>query len=109
MSVGIVMLVHTALDRAGQAARHWAAGGCPVVIHVDKSVERTTYKKFVAALADVPNVEFSAWHGIGASGGHGASSPPRKPRQSKCFQTFHLYAMSIWLRHPVCHCALLKN
>ena len=62
MSVGIVMLVHTALDRAGQAARHWAAGGCPVVIHVDKSVERTTYKKFVAALADVPNVEFSARH-----------------------------------------------
>ena len=35
MSVGIVMLVHTALDRAEQAARLWAAGGCPVVIHVD--------------------------------------------------------------------------
>jgi hypothetical protein len=59
MSVGIVMLVHTALDRAEQAARHWAAGGCPVVIHVDKSVERATYNKFCAALADVPHVEFS--------------------------------------------------
>lgn len=62
MSVGIVMLVYTALDRAEQAARHWAAGGCPVVIHVDKIVERKTYNDFVAALADVPNVEFSVRH-----------------------------------------------
>ena len=46
MSVGIVMLVHTALDRAEQAARHWAASGCPVVIHVDKSVPTTIYKTF---------------------------------------------------------------
>lgn len=60
MSVGIVMLVHTALDRAEQAARHWAAGGCPVVIHCDKIVNTKTYNAFVAALADVPNVEFSA-------------------------------------------------
>jgi hypothetical protein len=59
MSVGIVMLVHTALDRAEEAARHWAAGGCPVVIHVDKMVERATYNKFVKALADVPSIEFS--------------------------------------------------
>jgi hypothetical protein len=60
VSVGIVMLVHTALDRAEQAARHWAAGGCPVVIHCDKIVDSKTYNAFVAALADVPNVEFSA-------------------------------------------------
>ncbi|MDG1473238.1 MAG: beta-1,6-N-acetylglucosaminyltransferase [Ascidiaceihabitans sp.] len=59
MSVGIVMLVHTALDRAEQAARHWAAGGCPVVIHCDKLVDSKTYNAFVASLSDVPNVEFS--------------------------------------------------
>lgn len=59
MSVGILMLVHTALDRAEQAARHWAAAGCPVVIHVDKMVERKIYNKFVSALADVPTIEFS--------------------------------------------------
>ena len=29
MSVGIVMLVHTALNRAEQAARHWASGWLP--------------------------------------------------------------------------------
>lgn len=60
MSVGIVMLVHTALDRAEQAARHWAAGGCPVVIHCDKLVPSKTFNAFVAALSDVPNVEFSS-------------------------------------------------
>ena len=59
MSVGIVMLVHTALDRAEQAARHWAAGGCPVVIHCDRLVDNKTYNAFVTSLSDVPNVEFS--------------------------------------------------
>lgn len=60
MSVGIVMLVHTALDRAEQAARHWAAGGCPVVIHCDISVPKKTFNAFVSALSNVPNVEFSS-------------------------------------------------
>ena len=59
MSVGIVMLVHTALGRAEQVARHWAAAGCPVVIHVDKSVPRQTHDAFVQALADVPALVFS--------------------------------------------------
>ncbi|MEO0380336.1 MAG: beta-1,6-N-acetylglucosaminyltransferase [Pseudomonadota bacterium] len=59
MSVGIVMLVHTALDRAEQAARHWAMGGCPVVIHVDAMVSRQAYTAFVDALKDVPTVLFS--------------------------------------------------
>ena len=53
------MLVHTALGRAEQAARHWAAAGCPVVIHVDKGVARATYERFVASLSDVKSVEFS--------------------------------------------------
>ena len=59
MSVGVVMLVHTALGRAEQVARHWSAAGCPVVIHVDRSVPRKTYDSFVRALADVPTVRFS--------------------------------------------------
>ena len=59
MSVGIVMLVHTALGRAEQVARHWSAAGCPVVIHVDKSVPKRTHDAFVAALANAPNVAFS--------------------------------------------------
>lgn len=59
MSVGIVMLVHTALDRAEQAARHWAAGGCPVVIHVDAAVPHQVFSMFSQALSDVPCVRFS--------------------------------------------------
>ena len=56
------MLVHTAFDRAEQLARHWSAAGCPLVIHVDKSVIREEYNNFVKALSDVPDVRFSKRH-----------------------------------------------
>ncbi|GAA6180804.1 beta-1,6-N-acetylglucosaminyltransferase [Shimia sp. NS0008-38b] len=62
MSVGILMLVHTALDRAEQVARHWTTYGCPVVIHVDASVKPKAYKKFVHALSDVADVRFCKRH-----------------------------------------------
>lgn len=62
MTVGIVMLVHTALDRAEQVARHWTAGGCPVVIHVDRSVSKKVYNKFVSSLADDTQILFSKRH-----------------------------------------------
>ena len=58
MSVGIVMLVHTALHRAEQVARHWASNGCPVVIHCDKFVDRKTYQAFVQNLSDVKEISF---------------------------------------------------
>ncbi|MDF1802469.1 beta-1,6-N-acetylglucosaminyltransferase [Thalassovita sp.] len=61
-TVGIIMLVHTALGRAEQVARHWAGGGCPVVIHVDRKVGRQTYNAFVKSLADLPDVRFSRRH-----------------------------------------------
>lgn len=59
MSFGVVMLVHTALDRAEQVARHWSNAGCPVVIHVDKSVDRKTFKSFEKSFSDHENVAFS--------------------------------------------------
>ncbi len=59
MSVGFVMLCHTALHRAVQVARHWAKRDCPVVIHVDRSVSRHSYEKFVRALSGLENVRFS--------------------------------------------------
>jgi hypothetical protein len=62
MSVGFLMLCHTALDRAAQVARHWASHDCPVVIHVDAKVRKGAYQKLVADLADLPNVRFSARH-----------------------------------------------
>jgi hypothetical protein len=62
MSVGIVMLVHTALGRAEQVARHWAAAGCPVVIHVDKSVSKKTYDAFVRSMSDLKSTRFCTRH-----------------------------------------------
>ena len=59
MNVGVVMLVHTALDRAEQSIRHWISGGCPIVVHVDKKVGPTAYAKFVEALSDLKTVHFS--------------------------------------------------
>ncbi len=59
MSVGFVMLCHTALDRAAEVARHWAERECPVVIHVDKRVTKPVYDKLIADLADLGNIRFS--------------------------------------------------
>ncbi|MDE4134335.1 beta-1,6-N-acetylglucosaminyltransferase [Phaeobacter sp. QD34_3] len=61
-TVGIVMLVHTALDRAAQVARHWAAGGCPVVIHVDRKVPQAAYRGFRDGLAQDQLISFSTRH-----------------------------------------------
>ncbi|AGI69997.1 hypothetical protein OAN307_c46480 [Octadecabacter antarcticus 307] len=62
MSVGVIMLVHNAFDRAEQVIRHWSAAGCPVVIHVDKNVKFTVYDAFVKSVADLPDVLFSERH-----------------------------------------------
>ncbi|MCX7286941.1 MAG: glycosyl transferase [Rhodobacterales bacterium] len=59
MTLGVVMLCHTALDRAAQVARHWAVNGCPVVIHLDRRVPDSDQKALVAALADLPDIRFS--------------------------------------------------
>lgn len=58
-SVGIVMLVHTAFDRAEQVIRHWVQGGCPVVVHVDLTVPKPAFLAFQAALSDLKSVRFS--------------------------------------------------
>ena len=62
MSMGFVMLVHEALHRAEEVARHWATRDCPVVIHVDKRVNRNEHHAFVQSLSDLENVKFSTRH-----------------------------------------------
>jgi len=59
VTLGFVMLCHTALDRAGQVARHWAVAGSPVVIHVDRRVPEPEVQGLQASLADLDNVRFS--------------------------------------------------
>ena len=61
-TVGVVMLVHTALDRAAQVVRHWTASGCPVVLHVDRKVDHGAFSRFRDALASNPLVRFSTRH-----------------------------------------------
>jgi len=61
-TVGVVMLVHEALDRAAQVARHWAEHGCSVVVHVDLRVNTTNFNEFVNGLADLPGLVFSKRH-----------------------------------------------
>ncbi len=56
--VGFVMLVHTALYRAAQAARHWAESGCPIVVHIDSRTEPSEARAMRDRLADLPNVRF---------------------------------------------------
>jgi hypothetical protein len=62
MTIGFVMLCHTALDRASEVARHWATRDCPVVIHVDRRVPRRHYDRLVKSLADLPNIRYSGRH-----------------------------------------------
>ena len=62
MSIGIVMLAHTALHRAEQVARHWTKAGCPVVIHVDQVVPKKRFRIFAERLADDPLIRFSRRH-----------------------------------------------
>jgi uncharacterized protein DUF5927/core-2/I-Branching enzyme len=62
MSVGFVMMCHTALDRAAQVARHWAERDCPVVIHVDKRVPKPSFDGLREAVKDLHNIRFSGRH-----------------------------------------------
>jgi len=62
MSVGIIMLVHTAFDRAEQVARHWAAAGCPIVFHVDRCVPGKANDAFVKSMSDLPDIRFVRRH-----------------------------------------------
>lgn len=56
MSVGFVMLAHTALHRAAEVARHLAAHDCPVAIHVDARTSKHSFDRFKKAIAGTANI-----------------------------------------------------
>lgn len=62
MSIGFVMLCHTALDRAAQVAEFMAQSGSPVVIHVDARVPRKDYEALRQRLGIFSEISFSARH-----------------------------------------------
>ncbi len=59
MTLGVVMLAHTAFDRVEQLVRHWSAAGCPVVLHIDENVPQTAYQQLVTSLSDLKDIRFS--------------------------------------------------
>ncbi|XDA98165.1 beta-1,6-N-acetylglucosaminyltransferase [Sulfitobacter sp. LCG007] len=58
MSLGVVVLAHTAFDRAEQVIRHWSAAGCPLVVHVDSAVPDPVFATFRNRLSDLADVSF---------------------------------------------------
>ena len=58
MSLGVILLVHDALDRAGQVARIWAQEAA-VVIHVDARVDRAQFDAFREGFEGLENVRFA--------------------------------------------------
>ncbi|SFR00197.1 beta-1,6-N-acetylglucosaminyltransferase [Poseidonocella sedimentorum] len=62
MSVGFVMLVHGDVARAGQVARHLAAQGAPVVIHLDKRMSEAEIAPLRRRLTGMERVVFSERH-----------------------------------------------
>ena len=59
MSLGFVMLVHEALDRAADVARHLHQAGKPVVIHADLRVSDTDFSWLKRKLSDCEDIIFS--------------------------------------------------
>ncbi len=59
MSVGFIMLAHTALERAGEVALHLAASGATVVIHVDKRTPDFEFHRLVAQVSGNTAIHFA--------------------------------------------------
>ena len=77
MTVGFVMLAHTALNRAADVAHGIAAEGCPVVIHVDKRTPRREFDSLVGRIASESRIslaerfscDWGTWSLVAASRG----------------------------------------
>ena len=59
MSLGILMLVHSDLERAAQVARQWAKNGDPAVFHVDLKVSDADQRELKKAVSDLDNIRFA--------------------------------------------------
>lgn len=111
MTVGFALLVHTALDRAAQVARHWAKHDCPVVIHVDKKVKRRKYLEFTASLSDLPNVKFCKRHSCdwGTWSLVAASQSASEMLLASFPEVRHVYLASISRLARACRCVLSRS
>lgn len=58
MTLGVVMLVHTALHRAETVAQRWTDAGCPVVIHADGRMRDAKFEAFRQRMSSNPLIRF---------------------------------------------------
>ncbi|NBB97977.1 MAG: glycosyl transferase [Alphaproteobacteria bacterium] len=74
-TLGVVMLCHTALDRAAQVARFWLDAGCAVALHIDSAVPQPQVAAMQAELGDQPllrmvprlRCDWGSWNIVAAS------------------------------------------
>ncbi|MRX50922.1 glycosyl transferase [Paracoccus sp. S-4012] len=60
MRLGVVMLCHTQMNIAARMARHWAAAGAAVAVHIDAQVGVDAAGAFRAQLEDLPDIHYTA-------------------------------------------------
>ena len=68
--LGIILLLHSSFERAGQNVRLWRDAGCPVVVHIDKAAPKGPAKAFQDQFQSDQLISFApryktAWGGWG--------------------------------------------
>jgi hypothetical protein len=74
-TLGVVLLAHTALERAGQVARFWLNAGCAVALHVDSAVPQAKLAALQAQIGAHPllrmvpryRCDWGSWNIVAAS------------------------------------------
>jgi len=61
-TLGVVMLCHTALDRAAQVARFWLNAGCAVALHIDSAVPQAQVAALQADIGAHPLLRMAPQH-----------------------------------------------
>ena len=109
MTVGFVMLCHTALDRAAQVARHWAGtrlpGGHPCRPAGQAQAPMTGWSRRCPIW---PNIRFSGRHAC-EWGTWGIVAATQEASTTSCCANFPRCGMSIWPRGLACRCARWKS
>ncbi|MEO8530962.1 MAG: beta-1,6-N-acetylglucosaminyltransferase [Deltaproteobacteria bacterium] len=59
MTLGVVILAHTALHRTAEIAQYWADYGCKVAIHIDAKTSSDAFDSLKASLSRVPGIHFA--------------------------------------------------
>jgi len=59
MTLGVIILAHTALNRTAEIAQYWSDYGCKVAIHIDAKVGPVEFGKLQASVGHLPGIHFT--------------------------------------------------